>query len=106
MSKYDLTRYTKEELIWLVEYAAAGCYRDRIGSGLIEIEHKRAMDRINRADAHARKAAAAREQYIQIMKPYAGMRLSDIDLDVLEKARAALAKAEREDQAYKRIISK
>lgn len=98
MKKHDLKKYTKEELIWLIENVDGFGWERRIGEVLIELEHRRAMKKLDEADRHAKKAHAARERYIEIMRPYEGRRISDIPIGVLDKARAAIEQAEREER--------
>lgn len=103
MKKYDLRKYTKEELIWLIESVGGFGWEGRIGEALIRLEYKRSMKKLDEADMHAKKAYAARERYIETMKPYEGQRISDIPIDALDKARAALEQAEREERLYEKL---
>lgn len=102
MKKHDLRKYTKEELIWLIENVGGFGWERRIGEVLFELDYKRVMKKLDEADSHAKKAHAARERYIEIMKPYEGRRISDIPIGVLDKARAAIEQAEREERLYDR----
>lgn len=62
MKKHDLRKYTKEELIWLIENVGGFGWERRIGEVLFELDYKRAMKKLDEADSHAKKAHAARER--------------------------------------------
>lgn len=103
----DLSRYTKDELIELckaLSYHASPLnptYTLRFC--LIEIDHKRNLKKIEEADKHSKAANLAREEYIELMKPYKCKPLKDIPLNVLEKMKKCLDTAQREEKIYLRL---
>lgn len=105
----NLKKYTKDELIWLVEHI---CYvSDPFGGrwrilqdALADLDHRRRLAKIDEADEHARKASAAREKAAELMKKHEGKRFIDIDQKDLEKISAYMKEAQREDEAFLRKI--
>ena len=100
----NLKKYTKDELIWLVEHI---CYTaDPFGleDALASLERRRTQDMIRKSDEHAKKAHDLREKAFNLMGKHAGMKISEIDPHELEMISKYLKEARKEDEAYMRMI--
>ena len=99
---------TKEELIYCINYIAG-----RIGllkkdyyieSALGEVEYRRNKKKLDRAEELTKLSGEKRSEYIELLKPYNGMKYADIPFDVLNKASALLKEAEKVDKEYDKIM--
>ena len=99
---------TKEELIYCVNYIAG-----RIGlqnkdyyieSALREVEYERNKKKLDRAEELIQLSNEKRNAYIEILKPYEGMKYIDIPFDVLNRASVLIKEAEKADKEYDKIM--
>ena len=99
---------TKEELIYCVNYIAGriGLHNKDyyIESALGEVKYQRDKKKLDRAEELTRLSSEKRYEYIELLKPYEGMKYTDIPLDVLRKASALIKEAEKADKEYDKIM--
>ena len=71
-----LKECTKEELIYIINYIAERLvFKDcKIQSALIDVEYMRSNKKLNKATELLQIASQKRNEYINIMKPYDGMK--------------------------------
>lgn len=98
---------TKAELLWVIDHAkkhSLGMVGSYIDNALADLEYKREMDRIDQAKQLADTARKARVEYAELLKPYEGKKLTEIPLDVLEKADEAMNRARGADKKWYRLM--
>lgn len=98
---------TKAELLWVIDHMkrnSFGAIDRSIRNALADLEYKREMDRIDRAKQLADTARKARVEYAELLKPYEGKKLTEIPLDVLEKADEAMSRARDADKKWYRLM--
>lgn len=87
---------TKKELIWVIRWLIeniAGndhCYLMR---ALYEVQRNRCLKILEESEHWSKLADAKLHEYILLMEPYAGRKLSEVPQDVLNRAKACLAEA-------------
>lgn len=107
VTKADLAKYTKEELIEILNevvfladpFQRNGYLERAIGNA----RHKRQMRLIDKADQHAKRAFEARAEYLDLLKPYEGKKYSEVPVSVLHKVNACMERAQREDTVWERL---
>lgn len=102
-----LSECTKADLLWIIEriecrYLSEGKYAVKRALGELALEKQQHI--YNVADNVADKANQKRQQYIKLMEPYVGMRLSEIPLPVLEKGAALIQEAEALDEKWNELM--
>ena len=75
-----------------------------IESALGNVEYERNKKKLNRAEELTRLSSEKRNAYIELLKPYEGMKYADIPFDVLNKASALIKEAEKADKEYDKIM--
>ena len=65
---------------------------------------KKEQERLDRADQLAKTAFAASQRYIELIKPYEGMPLTDVPMDVLKQADAALAESRAANKQWAKLM--
>ena len=107
MDKIDLSKYTKAELIEILNRVL----RDvdpfgRIGylrGAIADFEFKRQMRKIEEAHKYARKAGESRYKYIELAEPFKGRKLMEIPIETLEKMQKCIEEAARYEKKYERL---
>lgn len=95
---------TKAELITIINrltaapFSSVGSYHLKII--LRDMEYERQKKKLKEAENWGIIADEARQQYIELIKKYEGVRFVDVPLDELEKAEELLKTAERADKKY------
>ena len=82
----------------------AGPDRALAACALEDLRYAKELARLEQADAQLRKASDARLRYIEILKPYDGMRFIDIPMEVLEAADRAMNEAQAADRKWERLM--
>jgi len=98
---------TKEELIQIVNYVAGRGLLNKnyyIESALAEVEYRRNKKKLDRCEELNQLSTKKRYAYIELLKPYDGMKYADIPLDVLTKASALMKEAQKADEEYDKIM--
>lgn len=102
-----LKKCTKAELLWVIEQAeklSLGDIHYWIDRALDDLEYKKELDRIEKAKKLAETAFQASQEYVDILKPYEGQKISDIPLDVLNKADSAMKRSREANKKWARLI--
>lgn len=105
MHRPRLANCTKAELIQIIKHLTNGADQDlRLARALDYIWYQRTDQRMDRADALAKRADDARRRYIAILAPYEGKRLMDIPTSVLDRGQRLLDEARRADKEWARLM--
>lgn len=101
----NLNNLTKADLVWIIErmkqYDISGFHYDR---AMADFKLNKNMECLKEADRQAQIAHDERVAYCDILKPYDGKRLIDIPLDVIEKADAAMKRAQAADRKWAKLM--
>lgn len=100
----DLQKYTKDDLIWVIERLYSLGDEFSVRMRLNELDHKKTKDRLNKCDALCREAAECRSKYIDLIEPYQGKPIKDIPLDVLKEAEQLIERGRKLDKEWTRLI--
>lgn len=107
MARPRLADCTKAELIQIIKHLTNGADQDlRFARALDYIWYQRTDQRMDRADALAKRADDARRRYIALLAPYEGKRLMDIPTSVLDRGQRLLDEARRADKEWARLMGK
>ena len=105
MHRPRLADCTKAELIQIIKHLTNGADQDlRLARALDYIWYQRTDQRMDRADALAKRAGEARRRYIALLAPYEGKRLMDIPTSVLDRGQRLLDEARRADKEWARLM--
>ena len=69
-----------------------------------DLEYEKEQERFDRADQLAKTAHDASQRYIDLMKPYEGLPLTDVPMDVLQQADAALAESRAANKQWAKLM--
>lgn len=107
MARPRLADCTKAELIQIIKHLINGADQDlRLARALDYIWYQRTDQRMDRADALAKRADEAHRRYIALLAPYEGKRLMDIPTSVLDRAQRLLDEARKADKEWARLMGK
>ena len=105
MHRPRLADCTKAELIQIIKHLTNGADQDlRLARALDYIWYQRTDQRMERAEALAKRADEARRRYIALLAPYEGKRLMDIPTSVLDRAQRLLDEARKTDKEWARLM--
>lgn len=101
-TRRQLEKYTKDELLWLIETV---CTTDSSANFwflqcTLEIDSKRAESRLQAEEKAGDEWIRLMKEYEDLMRPYAGMKFKDIPMDVLNKAAVLSKRAEKAKEKY------
>lgn len=101
-TRRQLEKYTKDELLWLIETV---CTTDSSANFwflqcALEIDSKRAESRLQAEEKAGDEWIRLMREYEDLLRPYAGIKFIDIPTDVLLKARTIANKAEKAKEKY------
>lgn len=102
-----LSECTKADLLWIIKrieyrYLSEGEYAVKRALGELALEKQQQI--YDEAEKLAEAANQRRQQYIELIEPYVGMRLSEIPLHVLEKGAALIQEAEAFDEKWNKLM--
>ena len=101
----NLSDCTKADLLWIIK---AMCKYDlsdpSLQRALNDLEWEKERDRLARADQALQTASAASQRYIELLKPYEGMPLLEVPMDVLQQADAALAESRAANKQWAKLM--
>lgn len=100
----DLTKYSKEDLIWIINRMYAFGDDWSLKEALRNLEYDKGMKRIREAERIAEESHGFRQEYIDLLMPFDGKSFNEIPLDDLEKASAAMKKAQRLDKKWNKLM--
>lgn len=101
-----LKQCTKEELLEIFarlkkQHPSSEWYIERI---LIDLHKERELKEIAQAENWAKISHEARTQYAELVKPYTGKKLTDVPIEIINKAEELLQTAQRADREYNRLM--
>lgn len=101
-----LSQCSNADLIWIINRLAQGPGgRHQVSSALADLAYQKSMEAIDEADAAAKLAYEKRQQYIDLLAPYTGMKIADIPTDILEKASDLMTAAENADKQWEKLMN-
>lgn len=101
----NLSDCTKADLLWIIKTMCKYDLSDRnLRLALNDLEYEKEQERLDRADRLAKSAFAASQRYAELLKPYEGMPLLDVPLDVLKQADAALAASRAANRQWAKLM--
>ena len=92
-----LSECTKEELIWICKFLDGGS-RFSIAEALVEISRKRAEVNFEKYTKYSEQSEAEFRAYVEILKPYDGMKYMDIPLEVIQAADECIQRSREADK--------
>lgn len=105
----DLQKLSKADLIFIVErlafYADPFNVSHYIKRAVSDLKLEKDLKRLAEADEYAAMAHEKRREFCDLMAPYDGMSLQSVPAEVIHKANAALAEADRADDKYEKLMS-
>lgn len=103
-----LAQCTKDDLLWLIDrILQMCCFHQKeyyLARALEDLRYHKEEARISEAEKFGKIADAKRQEYIEILRPYDGQKLTDIPLPVLEKAKQALDDANVAEKRFAKLI--
>lgn len=100
----DLNKYSKEDLIWIINRMYAFGDDWSLQEALRNLEYDKEMKRIREAEKIAEQSHKLRQEYIDLLMPFDGKPINEIPLDILEKASAAMKKAQSLDKKWNKLM--
>lgn len=100
----DLNKYSKEDLIWIINRMYAFGDDWSLKEALRNLEYDKDMKRIREAEKIAEQSRKLRQEYIDLLMPFDGKSINEIPLDILEKASAAMKKAQSLDKKWNKLM--
>lgn len=100
----NLSKYSKEDLIWIIEYFIKWHGDFYIERAISELKYKKDIDRIHEAEKYSKTANEKRIAYCDLLAPYDGKPLKDIPLAVLNKAEKLMKEAQAADKKYMKLM--
>lgn len=100
----NLKKYTKEDLIWMLERLCTFGNEGTLNMLIADLELKKNSEKLNKCDELSKEAARCRQIYIDLLRPYDGMSLREVPREVLEEATKAIEKAQKLDKEWDRLI--
>lgn len=100
----DLSKYSKEDLIWIINYFVKWNGDFCIERAISELQYKKDIDRIHEAEKYSKTANEKRTAYCDLLAPYDGKPLKDIPLAVLNKAEKLMKEARAADKKYMKLM--
>ena len=100
-----LEQCSKTDLLWIINRMRMYSLGEHaLNRALADLKYQKEKARIDEADQYAKLVDAKRRAYIDLLKPYDGMKLCDIPLHVLEKAAELQKQAEAADQKWAKLM--
>ena len=100
-----LSDCTKADLLWIIKTMCKYDLSDRnLRLALNDLEYEKEQERLDRADHLVKTAFAASQRYIELIKPYEGMPLTDVPMDVLKQADAAMAESRAANKQWAKLM--
>lgn len=94
---------TKQELIFIIERLSF-FNKPHLKSLLHDVEYGRVKKKLAEAERWSEVADSCRQRYFEIMKKYAGKKLTDVPMSDIEEADKALKDAEKADKQYDKLM--
>ena len=100
----DLKKYSKDDLIWIINRMSSFGQGWYLNEALRELEHQKELEVIREAERVSALAAKHRQEYIDLLMPYDGKPWSEIPIATLEKAEKTMKKAQSYDKQYCQLM--
>lgn len=101
----NLSDCTKADLLWIIKTMCKYDLSDRnLRLALNDLEYEKEQERLDRADQARQAASAASQRYIELMKPYEGMPLTEVPMDVLNQADVAMAESRAANKQWAKLM--
>ena len=100
----NLAKYSKEDLIWIINYFAKWHGDFYIERAISELEYKKDTDRIHEAEKYSKISNEKRIAYYDLLAPYDGKPWSSIPYEVLCKAEKLIKAAQAADEKYMKLM--
>lgn len=100
----DLKKYSKDDLIWIINRMSSFGQGWYLNEALRELEHQKELDVIREAERVSALANKYRQEYIDLLMPYDGKSWSEIPITTLQKAEQAMKKARSYDKQYCKLM--
>ncbi len=101
----NLSDCTKADLLWLIKQICKDELSDhRLQWALNDLEWEKERERLDRADQARQAASAASQRYVELLKPYEGMPLTDVPMDVLQQADVAMAESRAANKQWAKLM--
>ena len=100
-----LSDCTKADLLWIIKTMCKYDLSDRnLRLALNDLEYEKEQERFDRANQLAKTAHDASQRYVELLKPYECMPLTDVPMDVLQQADAALAESHAANMQWAKLM--
>lgn len=100
-----LEQCSKADLLWVIgRMCMYGLGKRELNRALDDLDYEKEKARINEADKYAKLAHEKRQDYIDLLHPYSGMKLGDIPTSVLKKASELQKQADAADQKWAKLM--
>lgn len=100
-----LSDCTKADLFWIIKQICKDELSDhRLQWALNDLEWEKERDRLARADQALQASSAAFQRYVELLKPYEGMPLMDVPMDILQQADAAMAESRAANKQWAKLM--
>lgn len=99
-----LKRLSKDDLIWIISRMSSFGQEYFLDEAILSLEYKKEKEKLDKADEINEKAYQHLMEYIDLMSPYGGKKISEIPLDILEKASKAIEQAKKLDDQWNRLM--
>lgn len=101
----NLSDCTKVDLLWIIKQICKDELSDhRLQWALNDLEYEKERERLDCAKQLLQVSSAASQRYIELLKPYEGMPLIEVPMDVLQQADAALAESTAANKQWAKLM--
>lgn len=99
----NLSRYTRNDLVWIIERLSIRCRFD-IECAMSDLAYEKEKRRIAEAETAGKVADDRRREYIELLRKYEGVKLKDIPLPILEQGQRLLDEANAAERRFSKLI--
>ena len=100
----DLSKYSKEDLIWIINRMSDFGDDWSLKTALRELEYHKDINRIKEAERIADQSHKLQQEYIDLLMPYEGKPINEIPLDICNQAIAVMKKVQRLDKKWNKLM--
>lgn len=95
----------KDDLIWIIKAMCRYELSDRsLQRALKDLEWEKEKAKFIRADELLETARAGAQRYFDLLKPYEGVPIGDVPMEVLKQADAALTESRAADAQWAKLM--
>ena len=100
-----LQQCTQADLLFVIDRMCKNSMgKWELKRALSDLAYEKEKARIEEARKYAKLANEARREYISTMSPYVGMKLSDVPMEVLEKAATLQKQIDSADRKWAKLM--